>query len=180
MRAVHPLRALTAEEEQALQNTAKATSERVDVVQRTRALLEVHAGHPYTQAAHAAGYQSGDSVSQLVERFNHPGLASLPIAPGRGRKARYTAPQRERILQELQRVPDRQADGTEQVPAVCADGLGIGLAGGGAAGQPILLDAVAIALDPFGMRLDDIGLQPVRSDLRQYVERMAQCLAHAR
>lgn len=70
MRAVHPLRALT----------AKATSERVDVVQRTRALLEVHAGHPYTQAAHAAGYKSGDSVSLLVERFNQRGLASLRIA----------------------------------------------------------------------------------------------------
>lgn len=112
MRAVHPLRALTAEEEQALQNTAKATSERVDVVQRARALLKVHAGHPYTQAAHAAGYKSGDSVSLLVERFNQRGLASLRIAAGRGRKARYTAAQQECMLQELQRAPDRQADGT--------------------------------------------------------------------
>jgi transposase len=106
------LRALTAAEEQALQGIAKASSERVDVVQRARALLAVHAGHPYTQAAHAAGYQSGDSVSLLVARFNQQGLASLPIAAGRGRKAQYTAAQRERILQELQRVPDRQADGT--------------------------------------------------------------------
>lgn len=112
MRAVHPLRALTAEEERALQSLAKATSERVDVVRRAQAILAVHAGHAYTQAAHAAGYQSGDRVSQLVERFNQQGLASLPIAAGRGRKAQYTAAQRERILQELQRVPDRPADGT--------------------------------------------------------------------
>jgi len=106
------LRALTAEEEPALQGLAKATSERVDTVRRARAILAVHAGHAYTQAAHAAGYTSGDSVSLLVERFNQRGLASLHIAGGRGRKAQYTAAQRERILQELQRVPDRQADGT--------------------------------------------------------------------
>jgi transposase len=112
MRAVHPLRALTTDEERALQGLAKATSERVDVVRRARAILAVHAGHPYTQAAHAAGYQSSDSVSLLVGRFNQRGLASLPIAAGRGRKAQYTAAQRERILQELQRTPDRQADGT--------------------------------------------------------------------
>jgi transposase len=112
MRSVHPLRALTAEEEQALQGIAKASSERVDVVQRARALLAVHAGQPYTQAAHAAGHKSGDSVSLLVERFNQRGLASLHLAAGRGRKAQYTAAQRERILRELQRMPDRQADGT--------------------------------------------------------------------
>src|SRR5262245_44230176 len=112
MKTQHPLRALTAEEERAVQRSAKATSERLDVVQRARALLGVHAGQSYTQAAHAAGYQSGDSVSQLVQRFNQRGLAALPIAGGRGRKARYSAAQRERILQELQRVPDRQADGT--------------------------------------------------------------------
>ena len=112
MRAVHPLRALTAGEERALQGLAKATSERVDVVKRARALLAVYAGQAYTHAAHAAGYQSGDSVSLLVERFNQQGLVSLHIAAGRGRKAQYTVAQRERILQELQRTPDRQADGT--------------------------------------------------------------------
>src|SRR5258706_8864120 len=80
MRAAHPLRAVTADEEQALQRTAKATSERVDVVNRARALLAVQAGQSYTQAAQAAGYKSGDSVSQLVERFNQQGLAALHIA----------------------------------------------------------------------------------------------------
>src|SRR5215470_14379181 len=112
MRAVHPLRVLTQEEEPALQRLAKATSERVDMVKRAKAILAVKAGKPYTQAAQEAGYKSGDSVSQLVERFNQRGLASLPIAAGRGRKAQYTAVQRERIVQELQRVPDRREDAT--------------------------------------------------------------------
>jgi transposase len=112
MRTTHPLRALTPAEEQALQRTAKASGERVDVVQRARALLAVQAGQSYTHAAHEAGYRSGDSVSQLVERFNQHGLASLHIAGGRGRKAQYTAAERGRILQELQRMPDRQEDGT--------------------------------------------------------------------
>jgi transposase len=112
MRAEHPLRALTQEEEQTLQRIVKATSERVDVVKRAKALLAVRADKPYTQAAQEAGYQSGDSVSQLVERFNQRGLAALLIAPGRGRKETYTPEQRERIMQEFRRAPDREEDAT--------------------------------------------------------------------
>jgi hypothetical protein len=48
----------------------------------------------------------------LVARFNQHGLAALSIAAGRGRKGTYTPVQRERIIQELQREPDRKADGT--------------------------------------------------------------------
>lgn len=112
MRAIHPLRAMTSAEERAVQRTAKASSERVDVVKRARALLAVQAGQSYTQAAHTAGYKSGDSISQLVGRFNQRGLAALHIARGRGRKAQYTTAQRERIVAELQRVPDRRDDAT--------------------------------------------------------------------
>ena len=112
MRANHPLRAMTPDEEQALQRTAKASSERIDVVKRARALLAVRAGQPYTQAAREVGYKSGDSVSQLVERFNQQGLAALHIASGRGRKVQYSAAQRERILSEVKRTPDRRDDAT--------------------------------------------------------------------
>jgi transposase len=112
MRRVHPLRGLTEQEEQALARIAKATSEQVDVVKRAKALLAVRAGKPYTQAAREAGYKSGDSISQLGERFNQQGLAALQIAPGRGRKETYTCEQRARIVAEVQRVPDREEDGT--------------------------------------------------------------------
>lgn len=112
MRTTHPLRALTPTEARALQRIAKATSERLDVVKRAQALWAVNAGQSYTQAAQEAGYKSGDSVSQLVERFNQRGLAALHIASGRGRKVTYTQTQRDRIVQELQHVPDREADGT--------------------------------------------------------------------
>src|SRR5215472_11399615 len=112
MRAAHPLRAMTADEERALARAAKASSERVDVVKRARALLAVCAGQAYTQAAREAGYKSGDSVSQLVERFNQQGRAALQIACGRGRKVQYTLAQRDRIIAELQRAPERARDGT--------------------------------------------------------------------
>jgi transposase len=69
-------------------------------------------GKGYTAAAREAGYQSGDSSSQLVERFNQHGLAALQIAAGRGRKETYTQAQRERIVQELQREPNRGTDMT--------------------------------------------------------------------
>jgi transposase len=110
MRAIHPLRAMTPGEERTVQRTAKASSERLDVVKRARALLAVRAGQAYRQAAREVGYKSGDSISQLVERFNQQGLTALHSASGR--QVQYTAAQRERILTELQRAPDRQADGT--------------------------------------------------------------------
>jgi hypothetical protein len=74
----------------------------------------------------------------------------------------------------------RRREGTEQLPASCADGLGIGLASSRASGQPIFLDAAALARAPQGLRLGNIGRQPVRRDLRQHIERRAQRLAHAR
>lgn len=89
-----------------------ATSERLDVVKRVRALLSVQAGHSFTATAKLAGYKSGDSVSQLVQRFNQRGLLALLIAPGRGRKPTYTAPERARMVQEVQREPDRKANQT--------------------------------------------------------------------
>lgn len=112
MRAVHPLRAMSQEEEQSLERLAKASSERVDVVKRARAILAVKAGQSYTEAAQLAGYKSGDSVSQLVERFNQQGLAALLIASGRGRKTTYRPEDRTRIVQEFRRTPEREADGT--------------------------------------------------------------------
>ena len=108
----HPLRAFMPQEEQELQRIEKATSERLDVVKRARALLSVRAGRSYSDAAREAGYKSGDSISQLVERFNQQGLGALLLAPGRGRKGTYTHAQRARMVQEVQRVPDREQDGT--------------------------------------------------------------------
>jgi transposase len=49
-------------------------------------------------------------VSKVVRRFNQRGLDVLDIAAGRGRKATYTSTQQARILAEVQRQPDREAD----------------------------------------------------------------------
>ncbi|GHO61765.1 hypothetical protein KSC_006570 [Ktedonobacter sp. SOSP1-52] len=108
----HPLRAFTPSEEQELHRIAKATSEWLDVVKRARAILSVQAGQPFTEVAHEAGYKSGDSISQLVRRFNERGLAALLIAPGRGRKPIYTDDQRARIIAEVQRQPNPKDDQT--------------------------------------------------------------------
>lgn len=112
MRQKEPLRALSEQEERELQRVVKASSERVDVVKRAKALLAVRVGKAYTQAAREAGLKSGDSVSQLVGRFNQRGLAALLIAPGRGRQETYTQQQRTRILAQVQREPERKGDQT--------------------------------------------------------------------
>jgi Helix-turn-helix domain len=75
---------------QALHRVAKASSERVDTVKRAKALLAVAGGESFTQAGKLSGL-SREGVSQLVERFNQRGLASLVIASGRGRKPTYAA-----------------------------------------------------------------------------------------
>jgi transposase len=107
-----PLRELTQQEERALQKLAKSTSERLDVVKRARALLSVRTGTSYTEAAKVTGYQSNDTISRLVSRFNQRGLLALSIAVGRGRKPTYTSAQQTCILVEVQRTPDHQEDET--------------------------------------------------------------------
>jgi len=107
-----PLRGLSEQEEQELQRLVKATSERLDVIRRAKALLAVAAGQSWTEAAHEAGVKSGDGVGKLVKRFNEHGLGALSIAAGAGRKPTYTREQQAHILQEVQRSPDRKEDGT--------------------------------------------------------------------
>jgi transposase len=106
-----PLRPLSQAELQTLHRVAKASSERVDTVRRAKALLTVAAGECFTQAGRLSGL-SREGVSQLVERFNQRGLASLVIASGRGRKPTYAAEARTQVVQAVQRQPDRVQDQT--------------------------------------------------------------------
>jgi transposase len=105
------LRPLTEGEQKHLQGVVKATSERVDVVRRARVLLAVSAGSGFTDAGRQAS-MSRQGVTQLVERFNQRGLVVLLLAAGRGRKPTYTPLDRESIVQEVRRAPDREKDQT--------------------------------------------------------------------
>jgi transposase len=107
-----PLRPLTAAEHSALDQIARAGSERADRVARAKALLAVAAGAPFTAAARAAGRRSGVAVRHLVARFNAEGLAAVDPRHGGGPPAQYGAAERERILREFRRRPDRARDGT--------------------------------------------------------------------
>jgi len=107
-----PLRALTAQERRVLTEVARAPSERADRVARAKALLAVADGAPFAAAARAAGRRSGDAVAKLVARFNADGLAALDPRHGGGPPVRYGAAEAERILREVRRAPDRDADGT--------------------------------------------------------------------
>jgi hypothetical protein len=107
-----PLRPLTAAERSALEQLTRASSERVDRVSRAKALLAVAAGASFTAAAHAAGRRSGDAVARLVARFNTEGLAAVTPRHGGGPPVQYGPAERERILAEFRRVPDRARDGT--------------------------------------------------------------------
>jgi transposase len=103
---------LTDEESQVLQQVARARSEPASHVARAKILLAVAEGKTYQAAAESAGRKSNDAVSQLVSRFNEEGLAALMPRHGGGPEVVYGPAQRERILTEARRPPDRERDGT--------------------------------------------------------------------
>jgi transposase len=111
-RQKEPLRALAPAERRALAAVARAGSERADRVARAKALLAVAAGASFAAAARAAGRTSGVAVRRLVARFNTEGLAAVTPGHGGGPPTRYDAAERERILREFRRTPDREQDGT--------------------------------------------------------------------
>src|SRR2546426_1592658 len=69
-------------------------------------------GHSYTAAARAAGYRVGDTVAQLVSRFNVEGLNALGPRHAGGTSASYGVAERERILAEVRRLSEHQGNGT--------------------------------------------------------------------
>jgi transposase len=79
---------------------------------RARALLAVSSGASYTDAAHSVGRRSGDAVAQLVARFNQEGVRATKTRHGGGTTKVYGPAEQQRILQEVARSPDREADGT--------------------------------------------------------------------
>lgn len=109
-----PLRPLTSEERRWLARVARSHAEPASHVARAKALLAVADGKSYTQAAKAAGRRSGDAVSNLVSRFNREGVCVLEPGHGGGPTVIYASEERERILAEARRDPDREKDATAE------------------------------------------------------------------
>jgi hypothetical protein len=107
-----PLRPLTTEERAELERVSRAGSERADRVAHAKVLLAVADGARLDDAARAAGRRSRHAAAYLVARFNKSGLAALDRRQGAGPPIQYGAAERERILQEFRRMPDRERDGT--------------------------------------------------------------------
>ena len=107
-----PLREVTEGERKYLERVSRSGSAPASHVARAKAILAVAAGQSYTEAARSAGRQSGDAVAQLVSRFNKEGVQAIEPRHGGGPPAVYEEAERERILREMRRQPDREKDGT--------------------------------------------------------------------
>ena len=107
-----PLRPLTEEEREVLEQIARAHSEPASHVARAKSLLAVADGETYIKAAQRAGRRSAKAVSHLVTRFNQEGLVAIEPRHGGGPQVIYGAAEQERILAEARRKPDREEDGT--------------------------------------------------------------------
>lgn len=108
----NPLRPLLEEERQQLIRLSRGQVIAASSVARAKALLAIADGYSYTEAARAVGRRSGDAVASLVARFNTEGLAAIMVRHGGGHRPHYSPEERERILVEARRVPDRERDGT--------------------------------------------------------------------
>jgi len=111
-RAKEPLRALKEEEQSYLEQMSRASSAPAVQVVRAKLLLHVAAGASYWATAQAEGRRSGEAVAHLVSRFNREGIEGLEPRHGGGPKVRYGVLERERIMAEVNRQPDRETDGT--------------------------------------------------------------------
>jgi len=107
-----PLRALTEGERASLEQVGRATSAPAALVRRAQVVLAVADGCTYTEAARRVGRRSGDAVAALVARFNREGVAAVEPRHGGGPRIRYGGAERERILAEARRTPDRERDKT--------------------------------------------------------------------
>jgi len=111
-RKKEPLRPLSTKEREVLERISHAQSDPASHVARAKLLLLVADGANYTEAAHVIGRLSGDAVSKLVARFNKEGLAAVEPRHGGGPPIAYGRKERQRILAEFERQPDREQDGT--------------------------------------------------------------------
>src|SRR5215210_7096957 len=111
-RSTHRLRPLSANERDELERVCRSGSERADRVAHAQAVLAVAGGLSLGAAARRAGRRSRHAVAALIARFNAAGLAALDRRHGGGPLPRYREPERERILREFRRAPDRERDGT--------------------------------------------------------------------
>jgi transposase len=103
---------LSNSERQALEQLAHSHSAPALSVDRARALLAVSDGATYTEAARWVGRSVGDSVAVWVAHFNQVGLAALERERGGRPPTQYGPDERDRILKEFRRTPDREQDGT--------------------------------------------------------------------
>lgn len=107
-----PLRTLTEDEYRWLVRVSRSAGAPADHVARAKAILAVADGHTYTESAHRSGRRSGDAVSALISRFNQEGIKAVEPRHGGGAAVVYREPERNRILREACRAPDRARDGT--------------------------------------------------------------------
>jgi transposase len=107
-----PLRPLSPQERTTLEQLSRASSAPAAQVARAKAVLAVASGHSFTGAAQQAGRRSGDAVAHLVARFNREGLSAVQPQHGGGPTPAYTRAERNRILAEVRRTPDRELDKT--------------------------------------------------------------------
>jgi transposase len=111
-RKKNPLRPLTEQEKELLEQLSRARNAPADQIARATGLLAVAEGKTYQQAAELCNRRQGTTVAAWVARFNREGVDALVPGHGGGHRPRFTGEVREKILAAFRRVPVPETDGT--------------------------------------------------------------------
>ena len=106
------LRELSEKERQYLERVSRSGSAPASHVARAKVILAVADGQKYQEAARTAGRKSRHAVAQLVGRYNQEGVRAIEPRHGGWPVVEYGEAEKERILREVRREPDREVDGT--------------------------------------------------------------------
>lgn len=109
----NPLRTLNEYEKAELKRISCSYTAAAASVARAKALLAVHQGNSYRNAAILSGRRSDQAVSQLVSRFNKRGIEALKSLHGGGPEILYGAKEKEVILKSFSEKPALKEDGTQ-------------------------------------------------------------------
>ena len=108
----HPLRPLSEFERTSLETISRSHTEPSAHVVRAKILLAVSKGATFIDAARSVGRKHTKAVTELVKRFNKTSLAAVESRYYNcGKTALYSERDRQRIVQEFERTPDRETDG---------------------------------------------------------------------
>ena len=103
---------LSKAEETELESISRSHTAEAVMVARAKALLAVHKGFSYEEAAIQSGRRSSQAVSNLIARFKERGIEAVHSLHGGGAPKKYSSEERQHVLECVSHKPNTEEEGT--------------------------------------------------------------------